>query len=414
MTAALRIEVRDWIANNWALDITVREWWRRLAEAGLTSPTWPAPYGRSASMADARAITEELAAAKTIAPPMGHVGMRLAGPTLLRHGDAALQERYLPPLLRGEEAWCQLFSEPGAGSDLPALSARAVRDGDTWFVSGQKVWNSAADTADLGMLLARTDPDAPKREGISFFAFEMDQPGVEVRPLRMMTGEAHFCEVFLDEARIAGSDLVGDVNRGWTVARTVLGLERSTATEVAARGLRVVPSGARSGQLDRVVGDVLADDAEAAKSYTVSALRSRHMIELARERGVNDDPVVRQQLARYFTLTEVHRWNQGRARAEARTGQRSAVGAVSKIALGRICNLSREVSFGMLGASALLAGADAPEGGELLLIGLSSPGVTIGAGTDEIQRNTIGEQVLGLPRDPAGDVDPNARPKPTI
>ena len=406
---ALRDEVQGWLGSNWDLDITVREWWRRLADAGYTAPTWPAPWGRSLSATDSRIITEELARAGAVAPPLGHVGMRLAGPAFLQHATSEQQDRYLTPLVRGEEAWCQLFSEPGAGSDLPGLSARAVRDGDTWFVSGQKVWNSAADTADHGMLLARTDPDAPKREGITFFAFDMQQPGVEVRPLRMMTGEAHFCEVFLTDARIAHTDVIGEVHRGWTVARTVLGLERSTATELAARGLVVVPSGEKAGQLDRTLRDVVAAHGRGAKPYTVSALRSRVMIDLARERGVTDDPLVRQELARYYTLTEVHRWNGARTKAELKAGKPAAVASISKIALGRICNLSRDLSLGMLGASALLTGTDAPQGGELVTMGLSSPGVTIGAGTDEIQRNTVGERVLGLPRDPMGDIDPNAR-----
>src|SRR5262245_24865537 len=173
MTDAVRAEVRDWLDANWDLAITVREWWRRLAEAGWAVPTWPAPYGRGASTAEARAITEELARIGAIAPAMGHVGVRLAGPTLLQYADETIQKTYLPPLLRGEEAWCQLFSEPGAGSDLPSLSTSAVRDGDAWVLNGQKVWNSGADTSRRGLLLARTDPNAPKRDGISCFVLDM-------------------------------------------------------------------------------------------------------------------------------------------------------------------------------------------------------------------------------------------------
>ena len=409
MADAVRAEMREWLDANWDLTITVREWWGRLAEAGWSVPSWPAPYGRGVSLTDARAVTEELVRVGAIAPPMGHIGVRLAGPTLLQHANESIQRTYLPPLLRGEEAWCQLFSEPGAGSDLPSLSTSAVRDGDAWMLNGQKVWNSGADTSRRGLLLARTDPESPKRDGISCFVLDMGQPGVEARPLRMMTGEAHFCEVFITDAHVAATDLVGEENRGWTVARTVLALERATATEADARGLVVVPSGEESGQLDRVVGDVLDARATRKPAYTVSALRSRDMIALARELGVTDDPPTRQDLARYYALTEIHRWNQRRAKAAARTGRPSPEGAITKLVLGRICNLSRDLSFSMLGASAMLAGDDSPRRGALVTMGLSSPGVTIGAGTDEIQRNTVGERVLGLPREPHADIDPRAK-----
>src|SRR6266508_3595276 len=183
-TDSLRAEIRSWLAENWSLDITVREWWRRLADAGLSAPTWPPPYGRGYTPAAGRVVIEELAAAGTVAPPTGGVGMMLGGPTVLDHGSEEQKARLLPPLLRGEEAWCQLFSEPGAGSDLPSLATKAIEDGDGWSIEGQKVWNSGADIARRGLLLARTDPAAPKRNGITYFVLDMDQPGVEARPLR--------------------------------------------------------------------------------------------------------------------------------------------------------------------------------------------------------------------------------------
>jgi alkylation response protein AidB-like acyl-CoA dehydrogenase len=407
VTDALRDEVRDWLGANWAEDITVREWWRRLAEARLVAPEWPEPWGRGLTRPESRAVTEVLAGAGVIAPPIGNVGLRLAGPTLLAHADERQLEAYLPPLLRGEEAWCQLFSEPGAGSDLPSLAARAVKDGGAWIVNGQKVWNSAADVSRRGMLLARTAPDVPKREGISYFVVDMAQPGVLVRPLRMMNGEIDFCEVFLTDARVRDADVIGGVNHGWPVARTTLALERTTAADGSARGLVVVPSGEEAGQLDRTVGDVQAGWSSTTARFRSMALRTRRMIDLSREHGVADDPHVRQGLARYSSLTDVHRLTQ--RRAAARSGRPGAEGALSKLALGRICNTSRDLSFSILGAAAMLAGDDAPERGELQTIGLASPGVTIGAGTDEIQRNTIGERALGLPREPNADIDPRAR-----
>jgi alkylation response protein AidB-like acyl-CoA dehydrogenase len=410
VSGEIRHEVESWLAANWAEDITVREWWRRLAEARLVAPSWPAPWGRGLTTGESRVVTGVLAGAGVIAPPIGNVGLRLAGPTLLAHADARQLAGYLPPLLRGEEAWCQLFSEPGAGSDLPSLSARAVKDGYDWIVNGQKVWNSGAEVSRRGMLLARTDPDAPKRDGISYFVLDMEQPGVLARPLRMMNGAIDFCEVFLTDARVHDEDMIGDVNRGWHVARTTLALERTTAADGGARGLVPVPSGEEAGQLDRTVGEVLAGWSSTHARFRSMAVRTRKMIDLAREHAAAGDPHVRQGLARYSSLTEVHRVTQGRTAAAAGSGRSGPEGALSKLALGRICNTSRDLSFSILGAQAMLADDDAPEGGELQTIGLASPGVTIGAGTDEIQRNTIGERALGLPREPDADIDPRARP----
>lgn len=409
MTASSQDGIRQWIDENWSPDYSLREWWRRMFEAGLTAPSWPEPYGRGLSFTEARVLTEELARARVVGPPEGNVGMRLAGPMLLHHASDEQRKRFLPPLLRGEEAWCQLFSEPGAGSDLPALSTRGIRDGERFIVNGQKVWNSAADSSKRGMLLMRTNPEAPKRAGITFAVIDMDQPGVQASPLKTMNGHAHFCEVFLTDAVVKVCDVIGEVDDGWRVARTVLGLERTSASQVAAQGLTNVQSGEAAGHLDRKVGDVIAASEGAPKGYVVSALRAKAVIALAEEREVTHMPVVRQELARYYALTQVHRWNQERAKASTRAGRPAPEGAITKLVLGQICRMSRDLSFQILGASALLAESDAPMQGEILEIGLSSPGVTIGAGTDEIQRNTIGEQVLGLPREPMSDIDTNGR-----
>jgi alkylation response protein AidB-like acyl-CoA dehydrogenase len=400
----IRDEVRQWLAANWARDITVREWWRRLAEARLTAPGWPEPYGRGYPASAARVVTRELAQAGAVAPPAGAVALRLAGPTLLEHGTDAQRDAYLPPMLRGEESWCQLFSEPGAGSDLPSLATRAVRDGDEFVVNGQKVWNSGADVARRGLLLARTDIGVPKREGITYFVLDMDQPGILARPLRQMDGQASFCEVFITDARVRAADILGEPNRGWDVTRTTLLYERMSATERAARGLVFVASGEKAGQLDRLVGDVLATRTGPRRRFTGSAVPARDLIELAHERGVSGDPLVRQRLARYYSMTEVHRITQLRARSSAGAGRTPGPeGSISKLALGEICRTSRDLSFAILGADTMLSGGDALYGGEFQAVGLGSPGVTIGAGTDEIQRNTLGERVLGLPHEPASD-----------
>ena len=209
------------------------------------------------------------------------MGLRLAGPTLLEHGTDEQRAAYLPPLLRGEESWCQLFSEPGAGSDLPSLATRAVGDGDEWVVNGQKVWNSGADVARRGLLLVRTDVDVPKRDGISYFVIDMDQPGILARPLRQMDGQATFCEVFLTDARVRRADLLGELNGGWSITRTTLVHERIAATQRPARGLVFVASGEKAGQLDRPVGELVAQSSGPRAQFTGSAVPARRLVELA-------------------------------------------------------------------------------------------------------------------------------------
>jgi len=395
----LQVELRSWVSANWSTDITVREWWRRLADAGLTAPTWPAPYGRGLSGGEARLVTEALAEVGAISPPQGAVGARLAGPTLLIHGNEEQRARYLPPLLRGEESWCQLFSEPGAGSDLPSLATKAIEDGDGWSIEGQKVWNSGADIARRGLLLARTDPAAPKRNGITYFVLDMDQPGVEARPLRQMNDETRFCEVFIDGARVGAEDVLGAVNDGWRVVRTTLGFERASVSGRAAPGLVPVNSGEKAGHLDRTVSDVLASR-HAGAPFTGNAIPVRRLIDLARERGRTGDAVMRQGLARYHSLVEVNRYTQLRIRAASAEGRTpGAEASITKLAVSDICRTSRDVSFSILGAEAMLWGTDAPYGGSVQTVGLASCGVSIGGGTDEVQRNTIAERALGLPRD---------------
>lgn len=405
MASDIRTEVRAWLAGNWSPDLTVREWWRRLSDARLVAPTWPAPYGRGLAPSEARSVTTELAAAGVVAPPTGAIGTMLAGPTLLAHGSPDQLERYLPPMLRGEESWCQLFSEPGAGSDLPALATLAVREGSRWSVNGQKVWNSAADVAERGLLLARTDPGRPKREGISYFVIDMTGSGVEVRPLRQMNGEAHFCEVFLTDATVADDDLIGGEHGGWHVARTTLALERAMTAARVPKGLVTVASGQRAGNLDRQVGDVIEEArSHRAPSFTGNAVAARRLIALAREHGLDGDAALRQDLARYFTLTEINRYTMWRASSAARAGHAPGNEAsVAKLAISRICSTSSELTFRILGPRGMLAGPDSPYVGSLLTVALAAPGTRIGGGTDEIQRTTIAERALGLPREPETD-----------
>lgn len=394
------------VDSNWDESITVREWWRRLADAGLAYPSWPAGLGgRGASPAGARTVTAVLARRGVIGPPAGILAAGLAAPTLLAHGTPEQIARYVRPIATGEAAWCQLFSEPGSGSDLASVGTRAIPDGAEWVVSGQKVWNSGADAADFGMLLARTDPDQPKHKGISYLILDMHQPGVEARPLKQMNGAASFCEVFLTEARVRPGCVVGAVNDGWRVAQTTLAAERNSTAGGGTRGLVQARSG-QHGDLDRAVGEVMERAREAASTrrspIRSGAVPAQAMLDLARRYGRADDPVLRQELARYVSQVRINGWTMRRIAAAAGriTG---ADGSIAKLLTSRICQQSRDLSYRIAGAAGLLTGPESPLGGELQVVNLASPGTRIGGGTDEIQLNVIAERGLGLPREPAVD-----------
>jgi len=400
----LRTEVREWIAENWDLGITLREWWSRLFDAGLAAPSWPAEYGgRSLPSSMPRVVTEELAAAGVVGPPMIGIGPAMAGPTILAMGTEEQKRKYLPALMKGEEWWCQLWSEPGAGSDLPALAAKAVRDGDTYTVNGQKVWNSSADIAQRAILLARTDPDAPKRSGMTYFLFDMDQPGVDPRPLKQMNGEAEFCEVFLTDARVDASEIVGTEHDGWSVARFTMGFERAMVSSRTPRGLIAVVSGPKAGWLDRPLGEVVAaHQGKTAGLRSARALPYRTLHQLAAERGKDRDPETRQGLARYYTLNQLNRWNgqRGRDQSRARGGMPGPEASITKLFTSIVCMTSQDLTFDILGAEGMLDGDGAPSNGDYVTVALGGFGVRIGGGTDEIQKNSIAERVLGLPREP--------------
>jgi alkylation response protein AidB-like acyl-CoA dehydrogenase len=397
----MREAVATALATAWSPDTTLRQWWGVLATAGLSQPTWPVGLGGlGCHPSVARTVAELLGAAGTIGAPTGGIAVSLAAPTLLEHGTSDQMARYLPPMARGEESWCQLFSEPGAGSDLAGLTTRAERDGDHWVVTGQKVWNSAADIARRGLLLARTDPDAPKHHGITMFALDMDQPGVEVRPLRQMNGETNFCEVFIDQAMVGEDEVIGAPGLGWDVARTTLRHERQSVANRGASGLVAAPSGEKAGMLDRPVGDIL-DEAARLRPDQVNgyAVPAKLLNQLAKQRGRDTDPVMRDRLARYYSATRLNRMNAQRLRETGGCSPGSE-GPLVKLGLVATCILSAELVFEVIGAEGTLADADAPLGGSLHRSALGSPGARLGGGTDEIQRNVIGERGLGFPREP--------------
>ena len=226
---SIAAKVRAWAAEAWDPELSLVAWRQRLLEARWAVPSWPVRWhGRDWPAWTDDVVADALRAAGAVGLPVG-AGPTLAGPTILAHGPDHVRERFLGPLLTGEETWCQLFSEPGAGSDLAGLTTTAVRDGDRWIVNGQKVWNTSAHHADYGILVARTDWDAPKHRGLSYFALPMKQPGVEVRPLRQMNDHASFNEVFLSDAEIPADHLIGAEGGGWAVALTTLAFERRFA-----------------------------------------------------------------------------------------------------------------------------------------------------------------------------------------
>jgi alkylation response protein AidB-like acyl-CoA dehydrogenase len=370
---ALRAEVRAWLSDTYRPDRSRREWLELVVDRGYAVPSWPREWhGLGLTAELSRVVASELAAAGV---PGGNQDVHnLWANTLLAYGTDALKRRLIRPLLLDEVAMCLLYSEPGAGSDLAGLQTRADRDGDDFVVTGQKVWTSSAQTAEYGMLVARTDWDVPKHRGISFFFFPMRQPGVEVRPLKQITGESHFNEVFIDGARVPAENLLGGLNDGWRVLQTALAYERSVMGDVA-----------------RGVGSTGATDVD--------------LWALARERGRAGDPVLRQAIARVHTLRAVNRWNAARAKSQLQQGSSSPILSLGKLAMSRILHEGAYVQSMIVGADAMLVGPGNPSGDAAAFLTLNAYFTSIGGGTDQIQRNIIGERVLGLPREPDVDRD---------
>jgi alkylation response protein AidB-like acyl-CoA dehydrogenase len=343
----------------------------------------------------------ELADAGVPGPAEG-VGSTLAAPVLLSHGSEDLRRRFIRRTVTGEITWCQLFSEPGAGSDLAGLATRAEpvpRDGDApaaWLVTGQKVWSTGAATADFGLLLARTDATVPKHRGITCFVLPMRQPGVEVRPLRQMNGHATFNEVFLDQAQIPAGHVIGEPGGGWTVALSILAHERRLA---ASR-----PGPAPADVTGRAWREAIAERsaiAEPHKWYPQRAGRPDLVVARAVAEGKARDPLVRQEIARLTELTYTARWTAARAAAARAAGRPPGPeGSLGKLASSAIARQAARVHSMIAAASGLLTGPGSPLEGTIAEILLSVPAISIAGGTDEIQRTIIAERILGLPKEP--------------
>ena len=387
---ALREEVRQWLSEHWTRSLSDelnaepmsygagsparQSWLDKVVEARWAAPLWSEEwFGRDLSDAQSRIIEREFARVK--APGSGQDRTNLWANTLLAKGTEALKQKLIGPLLRNELGMCLLYSEPGAGSDLAGIRTRADEQGGEYIVNGQKVWTSGAVTADYGMLIARTNWDVPKHDGISFFFCPMKQPGVEVRPLRQITDESHFNEVFLSDVVVPAENLLGEPGSGWRVLNTALAYERS----------------------------VMGESARGSRGGSDPSRDASPLITLARERGRLDEPHLRQQIAQTIAYRQLNALNQARAKAELAQGTSSSIMSLGKLAMSRILHEEARLRTEILGAESLLEGVDHRQADDANFLSLNAYFTSIGGGTDQVQRNIIGERVLGLPKEPEVD-----------
>jgi len=350
-----------------------KRWQRAKADAGFAGIHWPVEDGGRGLSPHLAAVFKAEEARFDVPANAFQVGVDMVGPTLIAHGSSEQRRAHLEGIRRGDEVWCQLFSEPGAGSDLASLSTRADRDGDEWVVNGQKVWTSGAHYADWGILLVRTDSDVPKHKGITYLLLDMGTPGVEVRPLRQIDGAIHFNEVFLKDVRVPVANTVGEPGEGWRVTMTTLTAERS-----AIGGGGMVQFG--------------------------------EILMLAREMGRTHDPVARQELARLHTWFEITRFLGYRVQTSASQGRSPGPeSSVMKLHISRQYEYGGDLLERLLGPAGTLVGEDAPFDGFFQGVFLAQWAPRIGGGTDQVQRNIVGERVLGLPAEPRPDKDVSFR-----
>jgi alkylation response protein AidB-like acyl-CoA dehydrogenase len=382
-TEAFRQEIRAWLAANVPKEPMpsdsegafhyMRAWQKNMFDAGWAGIHWPKAYGgRGATLLEQAIFQQELAGAQ--APPMANtLGLMIVGPTLMVHGTEEQKQRYIPKILSAEEIWCQGFSEPNSGSDLASLQTMAVEDGDDFVVNGQKIWTSMAHHADMCILLTRTDPSAPKHKGISFLLVDMHSPGITVKPLRQITGGAEFNEVFFDHVRVPKQQLVGQLNDGWRIAMTTLTHERGSASF----GTQV--------NIKRALDNII----EVAKKVKRNGV------------PLSADPVMRQKLAQAYIRVDVMRLNNYRSITNQLRGQPPGPEAsLDKLYWSEMNKWMQEIGQEMLGPFSQLDPESAyyPTSVNLQLSFLWSRAETIYSGTSEIQKNIIGERVLGLPR----------------
>jgi alkylation response protein AidB-like acyl-CoA dehydrogenase len=403
--AQVRAGARAWYEQHWDPDLAAGDWFRLMLEARWAYAGWPETWwGRALPTPLVKIVREERRRVGALAPPSG-IAPTLLAPMLFVHGTDDQRRRFLWGMAAGGQTACQMLSEPDAGSDLAGVRTRAERDGDEWVITGSKIWTSNADVVDHGMLLARTDWDVPKHAGLTFFLIRREQPGVEIRPLRQMTGDARFNEVFLDGARVPAADVLGPVGAGWAVTRTFLAHEKNSYNPAAHEGGPFGPV-----DLQRRAGDVLAAEERRLTANASGRGVGRALDGLVRRFDRSDDALVRQAQAQLHIRRRAMGYTNLRVRAPGGGGGLpGAEGAISKLTVSDITRAQRELGLGVQGAAGMLMGADAPSG-SFQYFALGTPSMSIAGGTDEIQRNHLGERVLGLPAEPRLDAAP-ARPE---
>ncbi len=407
--ATVRADVRAWLEKNWDPSLGLVEWRNKLCDSGWGAPHWPKEwYGRDLPVGLVPVVDEEFARIGAVG--VAKAGIRtLAAATILAHGSTLHKEKFLRRILTGEDTWCQLFSEPGSGSDLAGAVTRADLKGNKWVINGQKVWNTSAHKANWGLLLARSDWDARKHKGLTYFIIDMKQPGVQVYPLKQMNGHASFNQVFFNDAIVEPEFMLEHTGDGWTVATTTLMHERRGAD-----GMRALASTAdRQGRIYDEERAEVATTMEPYKWYPQRAGRVDLVMPRARETGKINDPVVRQEIAKLLVLSKSAEWLARRARTAQEQGRpQGPEGSLGKLISSHVARAAARVHTAMSGANALLSGEDGEMNGTIAEILISVPACSIAGGTDEIQRNIISERVLKMPKEPSVDAEKPFREVP--
>lgn len=400
--ASVRAEVRQWLADNWDVNLGLLEWREKLVESGWGAPHWPKEwYGREIPVGLVPVVEEEIEAAGAIGVAM--IGIRpFAAATILAHGTDLHKEKFLRRILTGQDTWCQLFSEPGSGSDLAGAITKAELKGNKWVINGQKVWTTSAHRAQYGLLLARTNPDLVKHKGLAYFIVDMEQPGIEVVPLRQMNGHASFNQVFLTNAEVAPEFMVARDGDGWEVATTTLMHERRSADALK----KYQKPSDRPERIFREQAEEIKVALEPYTWYPQRAGRVDLIVERAKETGANTDPVIRQEIAKVLTMSKCAEWTARRARAAQEAGRpQGPEGSLGKLASSYVARAANRVHTMICGTDAMLTGNDSPMNGVIAEVLISTPAISLAGGTDEIQKNIISERVLKMPKEPRTDTD---------
>ena len=392
-------EVRQWFHESWDPDLSLIEWRDRLVDSGWAVPSWSSAwFGRDLPAWADRVAHETIRNEGGVAVPLGS-GMGLAAPTMYDHASDDLKAKYLRKTITGELMWCQLFSEPVAGSDLAGLKTSAERDGDDWIINGQKVWNTSAHHADMGILIARSDWDAVKHAGLTYFLIDMRQDAIEVRPIKQMNYHASFNEVFLTDAVVPNENVVGGVGNGWMVARGTLAHERKFSSR---RTVHFEPDAA-----GRVIDEARHEAEEYERTYVWYPQRTGRIdlvADRAKANGRATDPVLRQEIMRGHSMQKAAEFTAERAKVARELGRPpGSEGSIGKLSVSEIARQCNHTHTAIAGAQGMLSNGDDPVDEVVAEVLISTPAQSIAGGTDEIQHNILGENILGLPKEPAVD-----------